>query len=471
MFFALNLLRANNNMARIRIVIWLMMLILTGCNLSQGADTTPELAPTPSPTVATALSCDDLVTTALNKANQVCSTLGRNQVCYGNNLIDAELQPNATTTFTKDGDIVSVNLIRKLTTAPLDTSKQVWGIAIMKIQANLPDTLPGQNVTFLLFGNAVLDNITPQMQAVVLKTGVGGTTSCSNAPKSALLLQSPEGSQATMKINGASISLGSTAYITAEQNSELTIATIEGSAVVSSANTTRVVQPGAQVHLALGGSDGLQVSGPPSQPEPFDLQAVGQAPLPLLERQVQVPPPIAPVVPTNTSVSVPVVPTACVARADWNFSYTIQTGDTLFKVAQSFGLSVTDLQQGNCIVDANQIQVGQVIRVPRQLATAIPQPTAQPTNTIAPTAINPNLRADSTQLKQGECTTIHWDVTNVSQVYFQGQPVNTNSQQVCPRVDTTYTLLLTYQDGKQVPYSVRVLVALPQAAPESTAAQ
>ncbi len=461
-------------MARIRIVIWLMMFILTGCNLSQGADSTPVPLPTPSPKIATALSCDDLVTTALNKANQVCTTLGRNQVCYGNNLIDAELQPNATTSFTKAGDIVSVDLIHKLTTAPLDTTKQVWGIAIMKIQANLADTLPGQNVTFLLFGNAVLDNISPQMQAVVLKTGVGGATTCSNAPKSALLLQSPEGSQATMTINGATISLGSTAYLTAEQNSELTVATIEGSAVVSAANITRVVQPGAQVHLPLGGGDGLQVSGPPSQPEPFDVQAVGQAPLPLLERQVQVPAPIAPVVPTNTSVSVPVVPTACVVRADWNFSYTIQTGDTLFRVAQSFGLSVADLQKGNCITDANQIGVGQVIRVPRQLVTAAPQATAQPalpTNTIVPTAINPNLRADSTQLQQGECTTIRWDVTNVSQVYFQGQPVTTNSQQVCPRVDTTYTLLLNYQDGRQLPYSVRVLVALPQATSESTAPQ
>ncbi|MBA3872215.1 MAG: LysM peptidoglycan-binding domain-containing protein [Anaerolineae bacterium] len=461
-------------MARFRIAIWLVLLVLAGCNLSQTAETTVEPASrTPAPTIATSLSCDDLVTTALNRANQVCTTLGRNQVCYGNNLIDAELQPNATTNFSKAGDIVGVDLIRRLTTAPLDTSKQVWGIAIMKIQANLPDTLPGQNVTFLLYGNAVLDNITPQMQAVVLKTGIGGATTCSNAPKSALLIQSPEGSQATMSINGASISLGSTAYLTAEENSELTVATIEGSAVVSAANITRVVQPGAQVHLPLGGGDGLQVSGPPSQPEPFDVQAVGQAPLPLLERQVQLPPPIAPVVPTNTSVAVPVVPTGCAPRADWNFSYIIQTGDTLFKIAQKFAVSVADLQSANCIVDANQIQVGQTLRVPTQLATAIPQATVTvpPTITVAPTAINPNLRADSTQLKQGECTTIRWDVTNVNQVYFQGQPVTTTSQQVCPRADTTYTLLLVYQDGKQVPFSVRVQVALPEATTAPVAPQ
>ncbi len=456
-------------MARIRVIIWLAMLVLAGCNLSQTDEPTPIASvPTSTVTTATTLNCDDLVTTALNRANKVCTTLGRNQACYGNNLIDAELQANATTTFSKEGDIVNVDLIRRLTTAPLDTTKQVWGIAIMKIQANLPDTLPGQNVTFLLFGNAVLDNITPQMKAVVLKTGVGGATSCSEAPKSALLLQAPEGTQATMTINGASISLGSTAYLTAEENAELTVATIEGSAVVSSFNITRVVQPGAQVRLPLG--DGLLVSGPPSEPEPFDLQEVGQAPLPLLERVVQLPQPIAPAArPTNTSI--PVVSTSCAARADWNFSYTIQTGDTLFKIAQVFGVSVSELQQANCITDANQIQVGQLLRVPRPIPTASPQTTIQPTNTLAPTAINPNLRADSTQLQQGDCTTIRWDVTNVSQVYFQGQPVKTNSQQVCPRVDTTYTLLLVYEDGKQVPYSVRVLVVVPQATTEPQSPQ
>ena len=470
-FSPLNSLRANKNMARLRIVIWLMLLLITGCNLSQSSEQSPtSSSPTVPPTALTTLNCDDLVTTALNRANQVCTTLGRNQACYGNNLIDVQLQPNATTSFSKAGDVISIDLIHRLTTAPLDTTKQVWGIAIMKIQANLPDTLPGQNVTFLLFGNAVLDNITPQMQAVVLKTGIGGSTTCTKAPKSALLLQSPEGSQATMNINGASISLGSTAYLTAEQNSEMTIATIEGSAVVSSANITRVVQPGAQIHMPLGGGDGLQVSGPPSQPEPFDVQAVGQAPLPLLERQVQLPQPIAPVA-SSTNTNIPAAPTGCAPRADWNFSYTIQTGDTLFKIAQKFGLSIADLQQANCIVDPNQIQVGQLLRVPTQLTTAVPQPTAQPTNTIAPTAINPNLRADSTQLKQGECTTIRWDVTNVNQVYFQGQPVTTNSQQVCPRVDTTYTLLLVYQDGKQVPYSVRILVALTQATTDPLAPQ
>src|SRR5690606_20836366 len=32
-----------------------------------------------------------------------------------------------------------------------------WGVALMQIQANLPDTLPGQNVTFLLFGDVTIE--------------------------------------------------------------------------------------------------------------------------------------------------------------------------------------------------------------------------------------------------------------------------------------------------------------------------
>jgi hypothetical protein len=45
-------------------------------------------------------------------------------------------------------------------------SGDIWGVALMRLQANIPETLPGQNVTFLLFGdveirNAVETNVEP----------------------------------------------------------------------------------------------------------------------------------------------------------------------------------------------------------------------------------------------------------------------------------------------------------------------
>lgn len=444
----------------------LVLLILAGCNLDSAPP--PTVEPQEQPTVEVKSTCDQLVTEALSRANTICASTGRNQACYGNSLVQAQLQPDATTTFNTIGDIANLFSIRSLTTAPLNVDSQTWGVVILKAQANLPDTLPGQNVTFLLYGDATLDNVTPQMKAVVLKTGVGSTT-CASAPDSALLLQSPEGSQATLTINGASVTLGSTLYVTSVQNDEMEIATIEGSAVVSAFNTTRIIQPGAKIGMSLGGSDGLQVAGPPSEPEPFDSQAVARAPLGLLERQVQPPPPIAPV--TATSAPVNTVAPVCAPRSDWNFAYIVQAGDTLSRIAQASGISLAELQQGNCIANPNQLQVGQVIRVPVVPATAIPPTKAAPTATATiaatPTPTDPNLRADSTLIQQGECTTIRWDVANIKQVYFEGQPtVGSSSQQVCPRADTTYTLLVVQPDGKQVPYAIRISVVLPATTPD-----
>ncbi len=436
-----------------------MLMFLSGCNLEQSpVEPSPEVLST----VEIALACDQLVATALQTADEACAGVGRNQACYGNRLINTEFQENATSIFNTIGDITDVFSIKKLTTAPLDTQAQVWGVAVLKVQANLPDTLPGQNVTMLLYGDTTIEGVSPQMKAVTLRTGVTETT-CASAPKAAMLMQSPEGTQATLTINGATVTLGSTLYFTANPGSEMTIATIEGQAIVSAFNTTRIAQAGAQIRLPLGGVDNLQVVGAPSEPEPFDVQTISQAPIPLLERNVAVGPAISPTTQpaaTNTTVSVPATAvTTCTPRADWTVTYNIQRGDTLFAVAQRFNLTLQQLQQANCISDPNLIQVGQALRVPFQLATSVP-PTTAPVGSATPT--NPNLRADKTFLQVGECTTIRWDVANVSQVYFEGQPTTgSSSQQVCPTTSSTYTLLVVYPDKKQVPFTVRIEVSLP----------
>lgn len=54
----------------------------------------------------------------------------------------------------------------------------------------------------------------------------------------------------------------------------------------------------------------------------------------------------------------------CTTRADWTSTYTIARGDTLYTIAQRYGVSVTDLAQGNCITNTNLIYAGQVLRVP-----------------------------------------------------------------------------------------------------------
>lgn len=162
--------------------------------------------------------------------------MGRNQACYGSHQVTAELQANADGKFDAVGDLINLPLLKQITTSPLNEAEQTWGVALIKAQANLPDSLPGQNVTFLVYGGAVLDNVSPDMQAVILNTGVGVT--CADAPTAAVVVQSPDGTQVNMRVNGANVTLGSTLYMTAVQNELLTIATIEGQGIVESAGVT-----------------------------------------------------------------------------------------------------------------------------------------------------------------------------------------------------------------------------------------
>jgi hypothetical protein len=69
----------------------------------------------------------------------------------------------------------------------------------------------------------------------------------------------------------------------------------------------------------------------------------------------------------------------CVVRADW-FIYVVQPGDQLSRIASRVGISLADLAYANCIANADQIFVGQQLRVPRQ-----------PIVTFTPTRISPTL--------------------------------------------------------------------------------
>jgi hypothetical protein len=98
--------------------------------------------------------CPNVVEQAMAETDQACQIISRNQACYGHLSISAEPQPHATDfRFSQIGDIASVHDIRALRLSSMDTNTFSWGVALMRIQANLPNTLPGQNVTMLVFGD------------------------------------------------------------------------------------------------------------------------------------------------------------------------------------------------------------------------------------------------------------------------------------------------------------------------------
>lgn len=248
-------------------------------------------------------SCTSLVTDALETLNTVCETTGRNELCYGNNLVSVTTISGQELYFSQPGDIISIDDIQSIRTSPFAQPDE-WGIALMKLQANIPDSLPGQNVTFLLFGDTELDNAdteqTIPMQAVYFSSGIGKST-CENVPQDGLLIQSPEYDEPIeLNINEVEIELGSTIYLQAEADNQMALYVLEGSTAVTAKDETVTVPEGAMTTIAL--DENLAASGPPAEPKEYVIEDLSLLPISALEQDIEIAQPI------NSASANPITP-------------------------------------------------------------------------------------------------------------------------------------------------------------------
>ncbi|MCU0463468.1 MAG: SH3 domain-containing protein [Anaerolineae bacterium] len=328
-------------------------------------------------------TCGEMVRLALQTAGDACQATGRNQVCYGH--VSGALIPRSeaqSVAWEQVGDTASLTAIEGFTLSPLDETTDQWGVAVMQVQASLPDTLPGQNVTMVLFGDVTIEDavddqaridgqtlaaanvrlspsttgvvvgsipadspviITGQtlnragetwlrikyedyrtrtgwvladlvqvdlaalpsveadslvynpMQAFYLRTGLGAPQ-CGEVPTDGVMVQTPEGAGLiNLNVNGASISLGSTAFLTNQTTSDgtgaLAVTLLEGQGIVESQGVTRVLVPGSQTTITLDETN--QASSIPSRPAAYDPAEFSAYQAHLTERGVELPPPAA----------------------------------------------------------------------------------------------------------------------------------------------------------------------------------
>jgi hypothetical protein len=113
--------------------------------------------------------CPELVREALTTTDQLCEGTSRDQACYGHISVQARSQPGIDhLVFDQAGDIVNVEDVRALRVSAMSVDANVWGIALMRLKASLPDTLASQNITLLLFGDVQIENaMTPSARADV----------------------------------------------------------------------------------------------------------------------------------------------------------------------------------------------------------------------------------------------------------------------------------------------------------------
>lgn len=317
-------------------------------------------------------TCSALVEEALARIDELCQSIGRNQACYGHNLVQATGWDDiALASFENPGDSTSILDVALLNLAPLELETHTWGLALMALQANLPGTLPGQNVTFIVLGDVQIRSEVPPddqviepvmleatarsginvrsgpgtnnpvsgglttgetitvtgrnavgdwllfdnngqdgwvfanlvtvdgdietlfvvdeqsgplfnapMQAFRLTTGIGNPA-CEAAPPDGVLVQAPRNTTVHFRINGIEVAVGSTAFLTAPEETQLQVSTFDGSVTVTSAEETQTILPGYSASASEGE--------PPSQPEPYVQAAVQTLPVQLLPEPVTIP--------------------------------------------------------------------------------------------------------------------------------------------------------------------------------------
>jgi len=95
-----------------------------------------------------------LIEEALTATDENCSSLDRHMACYGHNQVEAAFLSNmADDYFVEPADLAHVTELATIATAGLNEDENIWGVAVMNLQANIPNTLPGQNVRFVLMGD------------------------------------------------------------------------------------------------------------------------------------------------------------------------------------------------------------------------------------------------------------------------------------------------------------------------------
>lgn len=127
------------------------------------------------------------------------------------------------------------------------------------------------------------------MQAFYLRSGVDDAP-CSAAPNSGMLIQTAEGAaEVTLLMNEANIQLRATAFVQAQPGDAMTLYVLEGAATVEAAGVQHTLIPGTSLTVPL--DDDGRAAGPPSEPAPYNLDALQALPVTLLNREVVAPPP------------------------------------------------------------------------------------------------------------------------------------------------------------------------------------
>jgi nucleoid-associated protein YgaU len=332
--------------------IWIFLLFSSVLILS------PQLALTQNqPEICPALVVEEALTTL--GAN--CSNMEVNTACYGYNRVNlTQTLEDGPDLFTQPNARAQLTALTSIQTAPNEQGLG-WGIAVLNLQGNLPDTAAGQAVNILLLGGTEIENAVAQsdttltpMQAFYFRPGFG-PAACSRVP-SALAIRSPRGENITVDLvaNGARIRLGSTAVLRVlPPGNTLQVMTIEGRAILDAETPQQLTVPaGFSTLRCLSQLQNLGEDGNANDREVIQ-SCPWEAPIPLTEEEVTL----------GDTVNDLFSRLDGCPNGGQDVVHVVRRGENLFRIARRYRTSVSAIAEANGISNPAAITPGQELLI------------------------------------------------------------------------------------------------------------
>lgn len=125
----------------------------------------------------TTATCQALVSRAIEELTERCTDMRRGTACYGSGTVEATFFGTAApVTFNKPGDRAPLSDMHTIRTAPLDLETGTIGAAMLKLDLDVPASLPGVGAIIIMLGDVAIENGVLPQEALKLDTFVVATS-------------------------------------------------------------------------------------------------------------------------------------------------------------------------------------------------------------------------------------------------------------------------------------------------------
>lgn len=197
-------------------------------------------------------NCADLIQTLrVALSDEGCGVVNDNWVCYG---FDVATALPASVEFDEPGDQQPVTVLSQVSTVP------PRGVVIMRL---LPQGSEDP-LTVAVFGDTDTNFPDEGRLGFVVNDP---ELLCESTP-AGMVVRTASGERGRIIINGVEIELASTAFITMENPTSMTVANLQGEVTVVVGGVSITLKPGQQVRIVRVGTAQASVEGPPTD-SPF----------------------------------------------------------------------------------------------------------------------------------------------------------------------------------------------------------